>query len=224
MKVFYGGAVARVSLDEAMAINWLSSDGVIPEYKDFEQLQREFVDLRFGMFIHFGIRTYKGAWSAKNLPIEMFNPTELDCGQWADAAKAAGMTFGVLTCKHHDGFSLWDTSMNDFDVASIPWRNGKGDVVREFVDAFRSRGLIAGLYYSVWDNTEGVGNGKVTRKDIDYVKQELKELLTNYGPINVMIVDGYSWKMGHKEIPYGEIREYVLRQLRMLAGEASRGS
>ena len=209
MKVFYEEAIARLSLDKAMAVNLFSDDGVMPEYKSMEQLQREFVDLRFGLFVHFGIRTYKGAWGAKNLPIKLFNPVKLDCGQWADAAKAAGMTFGVLTCKHHDGFALWDSSVSDFDVASIPWRNGKGDVVREFVDAFRSRGLIAGLYYSVWDNTEGIGNGEITGRDIDYVKQELKELLTNYGPVNVLIVDGWSWKMGHRKMPYGEIREYI---------------
>jgi alpha-L-fucosidase len=177
--------------------------------RTLEENQREFIDLRYGMFLHFGILTYTGSWSQKNLDISKFNPTELDCGQWADAAKAGGMKFGVLTTKHHDGFALWPTGTNDFSVKTIPWRNGKGDVVREYVDAFRAKGLLPGLYYSVWDNTEGIGNKEITENDIEYVEAQLKELLTNYGPIPVLVLDGYSWKMGHKAIPYDRIRAFV---------------
>src|SRR5271157_4062266 len=130
--------------------------------KSLEELQRDFVDLRFGMFIHFGILTYTGTWSQRNLDITKFNPEKLNPGQWADAAKSAGMTFGVLTTKHHDGFALWQTETSDFSVKSIPWRNGKGDVVREYVDAFRAKGLLPGLYYSIWDNTKGIGNKPIT--------------------------------------------------------------
>src|SRR5580704_2895669 len=74
--------------------------------KPLEQLQRDFVDLRFGMFLHFGILTYTGSWSKPNLDITQFNPTGLDPGQWADAAVAAKMKYGVLTARHHDGFAL----------------------------------------------------------------------------------------------------------------------
>jgi len=81
--------------------------------------------------------------------------------------------------------------------------------VREFVDAFRARNLAVGLYYSVWDNTQGTGNGTVTRAQIDYVKTHLTELLSNYGPITILVFDGWSWKMGHKAMPYQEIRELV---------------
>jgi alpha-L-fucosidase len=177
--------------------------------KSLEELQRDFVDLRFGMFIHFGILTYTGTWAQKNLDITKFNPEKLNPEQWADAAKSAGMTFGVLTTKHHDGFALWQTETSDFSVKSISWRNGKGDVVREYVDAFRGKGLLPGLYYSIWDNTKGIGNKPITRDDIDYVKAQLKELLTNYGPIPVLVLDGWSWKMGHKAMPYAEIRAYI---------------
>src|SRR5215475_12236055 len=103
--------------------------------KPLEQLQREFVDLRFGMFLHFGILTYTGSWSKPNLNIELFNPTRLDPGQWADAAVSAKMKYAVLTTRHHDGFALWPSKASDFNVGHIPWRDGKGDVVREFVDA-----------------------------------------------------------------------------------------
>ena len=96
------------------------------------------------MFLHFGILTYTGSWSKPNLDIKLFNPVGLDPGQWADAAVAAHMKYGVLTTHHHDGFALWPSKASDFNVGHIPWRDGKGDVVREYVDAFRSRGLLAG--------------------------------------------------------------------------------
>jgi alpha-L-fucosidase len=178
--------------------------------RPLEELQREYIELRFGMFIHFGILTYTGEWAEPNLDIDQFNPTALDPGQWADAAVSAKMKYAVLTTRHHDGFALWNSAVSDFDVGSIPWRNGQGDVVREYVDAFRQRGLPPGLYYSVWDATQGIGNTtNVTRAQIDYVKAQLTELLTNYGPIPILIFDGWSWKMGHKAVPYQEIRELV---------------
>jgi len=180
-----------------------------------EDLQRAFVELRFGMFLHFGILTYTGSWAQPNLDITQFNPTMLDPGQWADAAVSAGMKFGVLTTRHHDGFALWDSQVSTFDVGSIPWMNGQGDVVRAYVDAFRSRGLLPGLYYSVWDTTEGLGGlnnqgvPPVTTAELDYVKAQLTELLTNYGPIPLLIFDGWAWKMGHRAVPYDEIRALV---------------
>jgi alpha-L-fucosidase len=174
-----------------------------------EALQQAYVDLRFGMFIHFGILTYTGAWSEANLPIAMFNPTRLDPAQWADAARAAHMKYGVLTTRHHDGFALWPSAAGTFNVKSIPWRDGRGDVVRDYVEAFRAKGLLPGLYYSVWDNTEGIGNGPVTAEQLAYVKTQLTELLTNYGPIPILVFDGWSWRMGHQAVPYQEIRELV---------------
>ena len=90
----------------------------------------------------------------------------------------------------------------------LAWR--QGDVVRAYVDAFRANGLAPGLYYSVWDNTKGTASGSaVTPAQIDYVKAQLTELLTNYGPIPMLIFDGWSWKMGHKAVPYQEIRALV---------------
>lgn len=180
-----------------------------------EDLQRAFVELRFGMFIHFGILTYTGSWAEPNLDITQFNPTRLDPGQWADAAVSAHMKFGVLTTRHHDGFALWDSQVSTFDVGSIPWMNGQGDVVRAYVDAFRSRGLLPGLYYSVWDTTLGLGGlnneavPPVTQDQIDYVKAQLTELLTNYGPIPLLVFDGWAWKVGHRQVPYDEIRALV---------------
>jgi alpha-L-fucosidase len=180
-----------------------------PGGKPLQDLQRDFVDLRFGMFLHFGILTYTGSWSKPNLDIKQFNPTKLDPGQWADAAVAAHMKYGVLTTKHHDGFALWPSHASDFNVGHIPWRDGKGDVVREYVDAFRSRGLLPGFYYSIWDTTEEVAAGNLTPEKLAYVKTQLTELLTNYGPIPILIVDGWSWQMGHNAMAYQEIRGLV---------------
>jgi alpha-L-fucosidase len=174
-----------------------------------ETLQRSYVDLRFGMFIHFGILTYTGMWSQANLPINMFNPTGFDPTQWATAAASAHMTYGVLTTRHHDGFALWPSSVGNFNVHNVSWMNGQGDVVRAYVDAFRAKGLAPGLYYSIWDNTEGIGNGTVTTAQMNYITTQITELLTNYGPIPILIIDGYSWRMGHKAVPYEQIRALV---------------
>ncbi len=178
-----------------------------------EDLQRAHVELRFGMFIHFGILTYTGMWAQPNLDITQFNPANLDPNQWADAAVAAHMTYGVLTTRHHDGFALWDSQAGTFDVGSIPWMNGQGDVVRAYVDAFRAHGLLPGLYYSIWDATEGVGNmgakTAATPAQMAYIETQLTELLTNYGPIPLLVIDGWSWKMGHRKVDYEEIRRLV---------------
>lgn len=175
-----------------------------------EDYQRAFTELRFGAFYHFGIRTFTGAaWGTANQDVSKFNPANLDCGQWADAAVAAKMKFGILTTKHHDGFCLWNSAYTDNDVASSPWKGGNGDVVREFVDAFRAHNLTPCLYYSVWDNTEGVGNGPSKESDMTFIIGQMTELLSNYGNIAMLFIDGWSWKMDHKNVPYDRIRALV---------------
>src|SRR5947207_9015512 len=96
-------------------------------------LQKRFVDWRFGMFLHFNMGTFHDMeWVNPNQDPLSFNPTALDCGQWADAAAAAGMRFAVLTAKHHDGFCLWPTDFTDYDVMSSGHRQ---DVVAAYVEA-----------------------------------------------------------------------------------------
>src|SRR4051794_14712827 len=169
-------------------------------------LQKRFVDWRFGMFLHFNMGTFHDAeWVDPNQDPLSFAPANLDCGQWADAAKAAGMRFAVLTAKHHDGFCLWPSKHTTYDVMSSAYRH---DVVREYVDAFRSRGVTPCLYLSIWDRTNGVGV-PVTRDQIAFVKGQLTELLTGYGPIPLLIFDGWAWQMGHQAVPFGEIRAHV---------------
>ena len=178
--------------------------------QSIEELQQKFINLHFGAFFHFGIRTFTGGkWGEARQDTNKFNPRELDCDQWADALVSAKMKFGILTTKHHDGFGLWDSKYTENDVASISWRNGQGDVIREYVDAFRKRDLEPCLYYSVWDNTAGIGNGPITDEHMEIIKGQFTELLSNYGDIKMLFIDGWSWKMGHKAVPYDEIHDLV---------------
>lgn len=180
--------------------------------------QRRIVDWRFGMFLHFNMGTFHDAeWVDPDQDPMSFNPTELDCGQWADAAKAAGMRFAVLTTKHHDGFCLWPSKYTAYSVASSPV---KRDIVREYVDAFRARGITPCLYFSIWDRTNGVGPKglsdpppPITRANIEYVKNQLTELLTGYGRIPLLVFDGWAWHwaFNQQKLPFDEIREHVAR-------------
>ena len=106
--------------------------------------QLEFLDWEFGVFFHFGIRSFfmgHRDWDNRPMPASAFNPDRLDCDQWIAAAKTAGARYAVLVCKHHDGFANWPSRFSDYSVAQSPWKDGKGDVVREFTDTCRRRGL-----------------------------------------------------------------------------------
>ncbi|MFC1763779.1 alpha-L-fucosidase [Planctomycetota bacterium] len=174
-----------------------------------EHLQRAYVEHRFGMFICYNIMSYGASWGEAGFNSSVFNPQRLDCHQWAEAAVSAGMTFGLLTTKHHEGFCLWDSEQTEYDVASTPY---KKDIVRQYVDAFRARALRIGLYYSMWDSTHGIDKGSIEPNDINFIKAQIRELLTNYGAIDTFVIDGWFWRMGHHEVPYTEIREFI-RQL-----------
>ncbi len=166
----------------------------------------DFVDMRFGMFICYNIMSYGAEWGEANYDISRFNPQKLDCNQWAELAAEAGMKFGLLTTKHHEGFCLWDSKYTDYDVASTPY---KKDIVKQYVDAFRAKGLEPGLYYSIWDSSNQIDKGKVNEKELEFIKGQLTELLTNYGEIKYLVFDGWFWRFGHNEVPYKEIRELV---------------
>ena len=97
--------------------------------------QLEFLNWEFGAFFHFGIRSFNEGhkdWDMKPMELSSFNPTEFDCEEWISTIKEAGANYAVLVCKHHDGFALWPSKYTDYSVASSPWKNGKGDVVKEF--------------------------------------------------------------------------------------------
>lgn len=179
--------------------------------KSLHQLQQEFVDLRFGMFIHFNIPTYSPEdWPDPDMPVSAFNPQRLDCHQWAVAAKSANMSYGCLTTKHHSGFCIWDTKTTEYNSMNSPVHR---DVVREYVDAFREAGLKVMLYYSILDTHHDIRRGMIdTKRHTAYIKAQLKELLTGYGDITALIIDGWDapWsRISYDEIPFQEIYEYV---------------
>ncbi len=182
----------------------------IAQQKPLAQLQQQFVDLRFGMFIHFNIPTYMNQdWADPEAKPAIFNPTKLDCDQWAKAAKSANMTYGCLTTKHHSGFCIWDTKTTDYNVMHSPY---KKDVVRQFVDAFRKNGLKVMLYYSILDTHHKLRPNSITPADIKMIKGQLTELLSNYGPIEALIIDGWDapWsRISYDDVPFEEIYHLV---------------
>ena len=171
------------------------------------------VEDRFGMFIHFGLYSLpaRHEWikSMERIPEEKydkyfahFNPDLIDCKEWARKAKEAGMKYAVLTTKHHEGFCLFDSKFTDYKVTNTPY--GK-DIVKEYVEAFRAEGIKIGFYYSLidWhhpdftidtihprrDDGEQMDKGRDIKKYAEYMRNQVTELLTNYGKIDVIWFD-----------------------------------
>ena len=142
----------------------------------------------YGMFIHFGVNTFdEKEWSDGTIPASRYNPTHLDCDQWVRVARDAGFRYVLLVTKHHDGFCLWDSKLTDYDVASSPV---KTDVVGAVAAACRKYGLGLAFYYSLWDRHEPCYRDKDFGKYIDYMCGQLTELLTQYGDVCEVWLDG----------------------------------
>jgi alpha-L-fucosidase len=150
--------------------------------------QMRWQEMEYYAFVHFSLNTYTDqGWGYGNEDVSLFNPTELDCRQWARICKEAGMKGIILTAKHHCGFCLWPSEYTAYSVKNAPWRDGKGDVVRELADACKEYGLKMGIYLSPWDrNHTGYGEPEY----IIYFRNQLTELLTRYGPIFEVWFDG----------------------------------
>ncbi len=171
--------------------------------------QLEYQDWEYGLFLHFGLRTFYEGWrdmDPRPMSPAEFRPTALNCHNWAATAKAAGMNYIVLTAKHHCGFANWPSQYTDFSVASSPWKDGRGDVVGEFIEACRTHGLAAGLYYSPYDhNNPSYSDPKAYD---DYFINQISELLVPYGPLDILWFDGCGSEGHQYDWPriIGEIR------------------
>ncbi|MFC1628709.1 alpha-L-fucosidase [Gemmatimonadota bacterium] len=144
--------------------------------------------MEFTGFIHFSVNTFTDReWGFGDESPEIFDPSQFDADQWASIAAEVGMKELILTVKHHDGFCLWPSDHTEHSVAQSPWKNGEGDLVGEFVEACRRHGLKVGLYLSPWDRNHA-DYGKSAY--LDYYRNQLTELLTRYGEITEIWVDG----------------------------------
>lgn len=146
-------------------------------------------------FVHFSLNTYTDqSWGYGNEDVKLFDPKKLDCRQWARVCKQAGMKGIIVTAKHHCGFCLWPSAYTNYSVKNAPWKNGKGDVLRELADACKEYGLKLGIYLSPWDrNRADYGKPEY----IKYFRNQLTELLTNYGPIFEVWFDGANGGSGY---------------------------
>ncbi len=153
-------------------------------------VQRSWMDLGFGLFIHFGVNTYYDKeWSDGTLDPYRVNPTALNTMDWCRTALDAGMKYIVIVCKHHDGFCLWPSKYTDYTIARSQYTR---DLIASLVNSCEKSGLKVGFYYSLWDQHQAYINDDDWHM-LDFIRNQLEELLTAYGPIVELWFDGF-WK------------------------------
>lgn len=176
--------------------------------------QLTYEKMEFFCFIHFTVNTFTGSeWGDGKEDVSIFNPTELDARQWVKTAKDAGMKGLILTCKHHDGFCLWPSKYTEHSVKNSPYKSGNGDIVREVSEACKEFGLKFGIYLSPWDrNNSSYGKGK---EYDDYYVNQLTELLTEYGELYTIWLDGACGEGANGKVQKYDWNRYykVMREL-----------
>lgn len=162
------------------AINPPSTVGPVPSERQMEWFEREII-----AFFHYGINTYEDYVNEGDgtAPAAIFNPTSLDCHQWMRTLKMAGIPAAILTAKHADGFCLWPSRYTDYCVKNSAWKNGRGDVVREFTDACAEYGIKAGIYLGPHDRHQHLHPDYTTEDYKKYYSSQLEELMSGYGDI-----------------------------------------
>jgi alpha-L-fucosidase len=189
------GCDRKQTCTENTQANYIDTTGlVLPHERQINYQQMEFT-----AFVHFNMNTFTNVeWGKGDADPSLFNPTNFDAEQWVKAFKEAGMKMVILTAKHHDGFCLWPSEYTDYTIENSPYKDGNGDIVKEVADACRKHGLKFGFYLSPWDRHEpAYGTDQYNR----FYKNQLRELLTNYGQIYEVWFDGAKG-------PYAEDMEY----------------
>lgn len=191
------------------------------------ELQKKLVNYQLGQFIHFNSATeqfnvmpddvkdwefqMENRTGIRKYPFDekTWNPYKLDCRQWADATVKLGAKFACLTAKHHEGFCIWPTKTTEHCVRNATCTR---DVVGEYLEAYRSAGIDAGLYFSMLDLNERIGRHHCTREQVEFTKAQLEELLVEYGKIPFLIIDGWHANWGgprYEKMDYEEMEQFI---------------